>query len=233
MKPSSIAAAVMLCAVFCPSVSVAAAKRLVLIKIDGLPADSLERYINLKEPDSARYLLPWFHHIFVERGAWILNFYVRGVSLSAPSWSMLESGQHLAIRGNAEFDRYDGGVYDYLNFFPFYAGYARSRRADMPAVEVMDQSGIGLLADQFPFASRYEGMDLLQRGVRWATLGASLKRGIATPLKQLELPNGAEFGDAILDQQERELIAKLADPQVLYLDYFSGEYDHVAHLTKR
>jgi len=233
MKSSHLVAAVVLCVAFGCNVSAETAKRLIVIKIDGLPADSLERYIDSKEPDGGRYLLPWFHHIFIERGTWIQNFYVRGISLSAPSWSMLESGQHLAIRGNAEFDRYYGRVYDYLNFFPFYVGYARSRRADMPAVEVMDESGIPLLADQFPFASRYQSMELFQRGVHWQTLSATLKSRIAAPVKEVinEWQKGFEFGDAILEQQERELIAKQSDPEVLYLDYFSGEFDHVAHLT--
>jgi hypothetical protein len=233
VKPSRLAVLLVLCIAFGCKVSAETAKRLVVIKIDGLPADFLERYIDSKEPDSGRYLLPWFHHIFIERGTWIQNFYVRGISLSAPSWSMLESGQHLAIRGNAEFDRYYGRVYDYLNFFPFYVGYARSHRADMPAVEVMDESGIPLFADQFPFASRYQGMELFQRGVHWQTLGATLRSRIVAPVKEVidEWQKGFAFGDAILDQQERELIARLSDPEIVYLDYFSGTFDHVAHLT--
>ena len=225
--------AAILWAAFGCNLSAETAKRLVVIKIDGLPADFLARYIDSKEPNGQRYLLPWFHHIFAEHGTWVENFYVRGISLSAPSWWTLESGQHLAIRGNAEFDRYYGRVYDYLNFFPFYVGYARSHRADMPAVEVMDECGIPLLVDQFPFASRFQGLELFQRGVRWGTLSATLKRRVAGPLKEVidEWRTGFEFGDAILEEQERELIAKLADPETLYLDYFSGEFDHIAHLT--
>ena len=71
--------------------------------------------------------LPWFAHIFGDNGTVFENFYTRGISLSAPSWSMLDTGQHTIIRGNAEYDRYTGEVYDYLNFFPFYLGYARGR----------------------------------------------------------------------------------------------------------
>jgi hypothetical protein len=233
MKSSHLTTALALCIAFGCNLSAETAKRLIVIKIDGLSADFLQRYIDSKELDGSRYLLPWVHHIFVERGTWIENFYVRGISLSAPSWSMLESGQHLAIRGNAEFDRYSGRVYDYLNFFPFYVGNARSHRADMPAVETMDESGIPLLPDHFPFARRYQSLELFQRGVRWQTLSASLKSRFAGPVKEVidEWQKGFEFGDAILEQQERELIAKLAVPEILYLDYFSGEFDHVAHLT--
>jgi hypothetical protein len=209
------------------------AKRLVVIKVDGLPADFLARYIDRTDPSTGRYLLPWFHGIFIERGAVVDNFYVRGISLSAPSWSLLDTGRHLTIRGNAEFDRYYPRVYDYLNFFPFYVGSARSNRADMPGAEALDECGIPLLIDRFPYEARYEGMQLFQRGVHWRTLSDSLKSRIAKPVRDLidEWQTGFDFSDAIMQQQERELIAKLADPAVLYLDYYTGDFDHVAHLT--
>ena len=209
------------------------AKRLVVIKVDGLPADLLDRYIDRTDPATGRYLLPWFRRVFVDRGAVVENFYVRGISLSAPSWSMLDTGRHLVIRGNAEFDRAYPRVYDYLNFFPFYIGYARSHRADMPGVEVLDECGIPLLIDQFPVTARYEGMQLFQRGVHWDTLSASLKSRVARPVRELidEWQTGFDFGGALMQQQERELIAKLADPSILYLDYYTGDFDHTAHLT--
>lgn len=211
----------------------AAAKRLVIIKVDGLPADFVDKYIERTDPATGRFVLPWFHRVFVERGARVRNFYVRGISLSAPSWSMLDTGQHLVIRGNADFNRAYPRVYDYLNFFPFYVGFARSRRADMPGAEVLDQCGIPLLVDRYPYTARDEGMQLYQRGVRWETLGASLKSRIARPVHEIidEWQTGFDFGGSIMQQQERELIAKLADPNVLYLDYYTGEFDHTAHLT--
>jgi hypothetical protein len=206
----------------CPGI--AATKRLVLIKVDGLPEDLLEQ--NLSQ-------LPSIRRVFVERGAWLRNFYVRGVSLSAPSWSMLDTGQPGIIRGNAEFDRYIPRVYDYLNFFPFYFGYARSRRVDMPGVEVLDQSGIPLLIDSFKPAERYQSMQLFQRGVRWATLASSLKREIARPVRELidEWQTGFEMAEGLERQEEKELIAALADPKILYLDYYTGDFDHTAHLS--
>ena len=33
------------------------------------------------------------------------------------------------------------------------------------------------------------------------------------------------------EQTERELIAKLSDPSIQYLDYFTGDFDHMAHAT--
>jgi hypothetical protein len=202
----------------------AQARRAVVIKVDGLPEDLLEKNIDQ---------LPWIRHVFVERGAWVRNFYVRGISLSAPSWSMLDTGQHMVIRGNAEFDRLMPRSYDYLNFFPFYVGYARSKRTDMPGVEVLDQAGIPLLSDSFPRDQRYQSMQLYQRGVHWETLSESLRGKMAQPVKNLidEWQTGFDMSEGIERQQERELIQALADPKILYLDYYTGDVDHTLHLT--
>jgi hypothetical protein len=209
------------------------AKRLVLVKVDGLPADRIERLLQQTDPETGRSMLPWMHYIFVERGALVQNFYVRGISLSAPSWSMLDTGQHLTIRGNAEFDRFMPRVYDYLNFFPFYVGYAKLQRADMPGVEVLDEFGIPLLLDQFPLDARHESMQLFQRGVRWTTLKDSVKSQVTRPARELvnEWETGLEMASGIDRQEEKELIDALADPDIQYLDYYLGDYDHTAHLT--
>ena len=159
------------------------AKRLVLVKVDGFRRIASRSCCSRTILKPAVAVLPWMHYIFLERGAWVRNFYVRGISLSAPSWSMLDTGQHLTIRGNAEFDRFMPVVYDYLNFFPFYVGYARLKRADMPGVEVLDQFGIPLLLDQFPPEARYESMQLFQRGVRWTTLKDSVKSEVRVRLR--------------------------------------------------
>src|SRR6185369_5079519 len=102
------------------SAHAAQAKRLVVIKVDGLPHDTVERYVRERDPRTGKSLLPWFEHVFYERGTRVENFYVRGMSLSGPSWSLLDTGQHLQIKGNVEFDRYTLHSYDYLNFIPFW-----------------------------------------------------------------------------------------------------------------
>ncbi|MBV9938375.1 MAG: hypothetical protein JO150_07730, partial [Acidobacteriaceae bacterium] len=122
-------------------------RRIVILKIDGLTGDLLYRTMREADPATGKSRLPWFSHIFAENGVVFENFYTRGISLSAPSWSMLDTGQHTVIRGNVEYDRYTGRVYDYLNFFPFYIGYARKRQIDMPGVEVLDRAGIPLVLD--------------------------------------------------------------------------------------
>jgi len=226
-------ARILLAGVFVTGLLSGQAKRLVLVKVDGLPADRIDRMIQQIDPQTGRSVLPWMHYIFVERGALVRNFYVRGISLSAPSWSMLDTGQHLTIRANAEFDRFMPRAYDYLNFFPFYVGYARLKRADMPGVEVLDQFGVPLLLDQYPPEARHESMQLFQRGVRWTTLKDSIKSQVSRPARELinEWETGLEMAPGIDREEEKELIAALADPQILYLDYYLGDYDHSAHLT--
>ena len=159
------------------------------------------------------------------------NFYVRAISLSTPSWSLLDTGQHLQIHGNAEFDRYTGHVYDYMNFFPFYVGYARSHKVDMPGVEVLDDQKIPLLIDRFPYPAVYQSFQLYQRGVRWKTLQDALPHHFSRGFRELldEWTIGFELGSSVEEQTERELIAKLSDPSIQYLDYFTGDFDHVAH----
>jgi len=70
-------------------------KRLVVVKIDGLPYDLVDQSAKQRDPRTGKSLLPWIDHIFYQQGTRLSNFYVRGMSLSAPSWSLLDTGQHL------------------------------------------------------------------------------------------------------------------------------------------
>ena len=209
-------------------------KRIVVIKVDGVPQEVLDRELRRTDPGTHKSALPWMDRIFRQEGTRLANFYVRAISLSAPSWSLLDTGQHLQIHGNAEFDRYTYHIYDYLNFFPFYLGYALSYRVDMPGVEVLDDLRIPLLIDRFPYQASYQSFQLYQRGVRWKTLRHSFQRRFTSrSARDLldEWTMGLELGSSVEDQTERELNEKLADPQIRYLDYFTGDYDHVAHST--
>jgi hypothetical protein len=171
--------------------------------------------------------------VFGRNGTWLDNFYVRGMSLSAPSWSMLDTGHHLEIHGNAEYDRYTLREHDYLNFFPLYRDYSRKKRADMTGPELLDEQGVPLLIDRFPVENRYEGFQLFQRGVRLKSLSEALQNKLRSPVRELfdEWQTGFSFTSAINEQMERELMANLKDPNIRYLDYYSGDYDHVAHLA--
>ena len=87
---------------FAPVYCFSQTKRLVVIQIDGLPYDVVDRFVRERDPRTGRSRLPWFDYIFYQRGTRLANFYVRGMSLSAPSWSLIDTGQHLQIKGNVE-----------------------------------------------------------------------------------------------------------------------------------
>lgn len=231
MRPRALLSAALLFLLCVPAA--AHVQRVVILKVDGVPAEIVERELQRIDPETHKSALPWIDHVFNQNGARVPNFYVRAISLSAPSWSLLDTGAHLEIRGNAEFDRSTGRVYDYLNFFPFYLGYALSHKVDMPGVEVLDDLKIPLLIDHFPYAAVYQGPQLYQRGVRWKSLEHGLAHRFSRPFRELldEWAIGFDIGDSVAEQAERELIQKLSDPNVRYLDYFTGDYDHVAHST--
>ena len=224
-----LAAFVLLLAAY-PS-AVAQPKRLVIIKCDGLPYDTVDRLAQQRDPQSGKSVLPWIDHIFYQRGSRLSNFYVRGMSLSAPSWSLLETGQHLQIKGNVEFDRYTLRSYDYLNFFPLYIGGIVGARVDMPAVEILDSLGLPLLADAYAHDERYMTFSLFLRGPRYSTLQSGLQNKFLRNPKELfdEWTMGVEFRNVVTDQLVRELISKLGNPKVRYLDLFMADFDHIAH----
>jgi hypothetical protein len=212
-------------------------KRIVIIKVDGLPERFLEQYAAESATGTGRAghsRLPWIEHVFADNGAWLENFYVRGLSLSAPSWSMLDTGRHLEIRGNADYDRYTLRGWDYLNFFPFYLSYGLSHSADMPGVRVLDQQGVPLLIDRFPYQERYQSFQLFQRGARLTRLESTLKvkfQGQSPKDIFDEWATGFSMTDAVGKEMERELLENIKDPNIHYLDLYNGDYDHVAHLT--
>ncbi|HLH02501.1 MAG TPA: alkaline phosphatase family protein [Bryobacteraceae bacterium] len=208
-------------------------RRVVIVKVDGLNADLLNDTIHKRDPATGRSVLPWISRVFDQDGVVFDNFYVRGISLSAPSWSLLDTGRHTIIRGNAEFDRYTGQVYDYLNVFPFYLGYARNRAVDMPGVEVLDSAGIPLLIDRFAYAQVFQSFQLFQRGVSWTTLKDALFRSFSGQALRSVLESAApiSLSSSLSRQLETELEAGLRREQFLYLDFFTGDADHVGHAT--
>jgi arylsulfatase A-like enzyme len=207
------------------------AKRLVVIKVDGLPFDTVDRFTRRRDPRTGKSLLPWFDHVFYQEGTRLANFYVRGMSLSGPSWSLLDTGQHLQIKGNVEFDRYTLHSYDYLNFIPFWVANVGGVRVDMPGPELLDEVGIPLLADAYAYDERFLSFQLYQRGTRWTTLQRGLQNKFERAPGELfdEWQLGLGGRDILNTQQERELVEKLQDPKVRYLDFYSTDFDHAAH----
>src|SRR5215831_1822683 len=209
-------------------------KRLVLIKIDGLPFCLVDEFTNELDPETGKSRLPWVKHVFYENGARVNNFYVRGMSLSAPSWSLLDTGQHLQIKGNVEFDRLTLHAYDYLNFIPFYVENLAQQHVDMPGAEVLDELGVPLLIDAYAHDERYQSFQLYQRGVHWSTFGKSVKTrlerfGGTQDVIDEWTTNGLALRHFVQDQLERDLIEKLAEPGIRYLDYYTTDVDHRTH----
>ena len=213
------------------SSSFAQAKRLVILKVDGLPYSTLDRAVQERNPRTGKSQLPWIEHVFYQGGTRLSNFYVRGMSLSAPSWSLLDTGQHLQVKGNVEFDRYTLHTYDYLNFIPFYFKSAIGARIDMPGAEVLDSLGLPLLCDAFPHENRYIGFQLYQRGMRFATLRYGVQNRFMKGPRDLldEWTLGLQTRSMFFDQLERELITNLDNPKIRYLDLYISNFDHVAH----
>jgi hypothetical protein len=209
----------------------AQSKRLVVIKVDGLPYSEVDRFARERDPRTGKSLLPWFEEVFYRNGARFPNFYTRGMSLSGPAWSLLDTGQHLQVKGNVEFDRLTLHSYDYLNFVPFYINNAKSERVDMPGVEVLDELRQPLLLDAFPYEQRLQGFQLYQRGIRWSSLQrAFTEKGKQDPSDLVsEWALGISGRSLVQNQMERDLIAKLKDPNVRYLDYYETQFDHAAH----
>src|SRR5918999_1049485 len=71
-----------------PSFCFAETKRVVIIRVDGLPYGLLDSFAKERDQHTGKSRLPWIDHVFYQRGARLSSFYTRGMSLSAPSWSL-------------------------------------------------------------------------------------------------------------------------------------------------
>ncbi len=228
-RASFTAAAIALCAFAAAAQGV---KRIVIIKVDGLPGYYVDRFVRERDPATGRSKLPWIDEVFYKNGSRMMNFYTRGMSLSGPSWGQLDTGQHLQIKGNVEFDRQTLHAYDYLNIFAYYTAYGLNKRTDMPAVEVMDQLGIPLLSDVFPFEKKYISGQLYQRGNDWGTFGGGFVNMLPKNREEIidEWTLGLPVRTMIPDQNVRDIVGKLAKrPEVDYLDFYTTEFDHASH----
>jgi hypothetical protein len=208
-------------------------RRVVVLKVDGLPFDTVDSFVRERDPQTGKSRLPWIEHIFYENGTRLNNFYVRGMSLSGPSWSLIDTGQHLQIKGNVEFDRDLLHTYDYLNFVPFYFKQVYRGTIDMPGTEVIDSLGLRLLMDAYDNYQRLPGPQLYGRGARMRTIQrAGEKQFAKNPIKLAEeFVTGLDLRNTVFSQYQRELIEKLSDPEVRYLDLFDMSFDHTAHHT--
>jgi hypothetical protein len=192
----------------------------------------VDRFVQERDPLTGKSRLPWFDYIFYRNGTRITNYYVRGMSLSAPSWSLVDTGQHLHIKGNVEFDRDILHTYDYLNFLPFLVKQATRGNVDMPGTEVLDSIKVPILIDAYDNYQRLPGSQLYGRGARIKTLqlAAQAKFVRRNPVDlATEFVTGLDTRNIVFDQLERELIAGLSDERMRYFDLLTMDFDHTAH----
>src|ERR1051326_6553636 len=101
----------------------------------------------------------------------------------------------------------------------------------MPGVEVLDSLGLPILPDAFGHDEHYLTTSLYQRGVRYSTLQGGLQNRFNKSAKELfdEWTMGFEMRSSLRDELVRELIGKLSNPKVRYLDLMLMDFDHIAH----
>lgn len=214
-----------------PTISAAQTRRVVVVQCDGLPYEVVDRFVKQRDSRTGKSQLPWTDYIFYQHGTRLANFYVRGMSLSAPSWSLIDTGQHLQIKGNVEFDRYTLQTYDYLNFVPFYVKTTIGARIDMPGTEVLDSIGVPLLTDAFPHNERSSSLSLFQRGPKFLVFQKALENKIRAAPRDLfdEWVTGFDIASSVPEQFVRDLLDDLTNPRLRYLQVVLTDFDHRAH----
>jgi len=206
--------------------------RLVILKFDGLPADFIERFVREENPATGRSYLPWIKRIFYEEGVTFENFYVRGLSESGPSWTMLGTGQHQSLKSNVELDRATGRVEDYLNILLGQMEMFTGRRVNPRPVEVLDELGIPLMEDAYDFASRRIGLELVRRGTSWLALAKAGKEHFGLRSAEdllVRLLGGADTHGSLDAGNQRHLLDNLRDPRIEYLSAYFTVFDHTVH----
>jgi hypothetical protein len=220
---------------FRPGIGAPFADRIVLIKADGLPFDLVDRLVHQKDPTTGKSLLPWFDHVFYRNGSRLSNFYSRGLTLSAPSWAILDTGQHSVIKGNVEFDRLTLASYDYLNIFSFVLKNSTRRETDTIAAKVLDEFDLPLISDSYSPSARFKTIQIVARDLQPVSLAGGLKRllTLQNPKAWLdEWTIGLKSEDILFEILEKELIGKLRDPNVRYFDFLVPHFDHTAHMHR-
>lgn len=209
-----------------------ASHRLVILKFDGLPADFIERFVREENPATGRSYLPWIHRVFYQDGVIFENFYVRGLSESCPSWTMLATGQHQSLKSNVEMDRATGRVEDYLNTILTQIETFIGRRVSPRPVEILDELDIPLLEDAYDFENQRAGLELIRRGTSWLALAKGGKEHFGLSSADdllLRLLRGADTHSSFDAGNEKHLLDNLPNPQIEYLSAYFTVFDHNVH----
>ncbi len=158
--------------------------RLVLIKVDGLPGPLLEAVL---DPDGAEadrlpaphlfrqacararqisgrsMLLPNIHHYFVERGLRACRVDSATLTLSVPSWSLIDTGQPSLVKTNAYFNRFDGRLLNYLDQLRQSITLLTNGAGRSAALAPLDLVGIPIVTDAFAPSRVWSSLQPLTR----------------------------------------------------------------------
>jgi len=210
-------------------------KRIVFIKADGLSFDVVDRLVHKQDPYTGKSVLPWIDYVFYRNGTRLSNFHSRGLSVSVPSWAMLDTGQQSIIKGNLEFDRFTLEPYDYLNTFSFLLKDATGKATGTAASHVLDEFGVPVVSDAYLPSERFVSVQVTARELQSISPLRILKGivSLQNPRKWFdEWTLGLEGMDLLFDVFERDLIEQLGNPKIRYLDFLSPFFDHVAHISR-
>jgi hypothetical protein len=88
-----------------------------------------------------------------------------------------------------------------------------------------------MLSDAYPHQERYVGMSLFQRGGRLITFRKSLENKFKRGPKKLidEWTMGLDIRNSVPEQLLRDVIQKIDEPKVRYVELVMTDFDHVAH----
>jgi hypothetical protein len=210
-----------------------ATERVVILKADGLPYDTLDSVVRARNPQTGKSVLPWIDYVFYQRGVRLRNFYSRGLSLSAPSWALLDSGQPGIIKGNLEFDRLTLRSYDYLNLFARVLRRATGKEIGTPAIEVMDEQRTPVLSDAYAVSERNVGAQVLTRVLPNSVQNMKRLLTLQGPKEWLdEWTIGFDQTSFVFEILEHDLIENLKKSEVRYIDFMIPAYDHIVHVNR-
>ncbi len=160
-------------------------RRLVLIKVDGLPpdllaaaafperedgfdrlayGDDLRRSIRVYQQQSGRQiLLPNIRRYFYEGGTVFDNMYSATLTLSAVAWAVIETGQPSVIKGHGTFSRDTSYLRSHLDGFRDTIDAIRRGEGKTAALWNLDQIGVSLMSDAFEPARTWTGPQVYSR----------------------------------------------------------------------
>jgi hypothetical protein len=148
-----------------------AAPKLVLIKLDGLSWFVLEAAIDPSGPATdripspemfrdahdyfqsvlgRRVLLPNFQTYFFQEGVRTRTMYSGTLTLSTPSWAMIDTGQPSIVKTNSDFNRFSGRLIFYLDQVRESRDLLLKGAGKTTALWQLDLLGVPILIDAFP-----------------------------------------------------------------------------------